>query len=100
VFVGNGRRSDWLTGTKITASLDGTSTRSCAPPRDRGAVDQAGRAGVRPGEGPDRPARLVVNGKAQVALADGSVRNLSKLPSKETLKALITRSGGEVPVDF
>jgi prepilin-type processing-associated H-X9-DG protein len=38
----------------------------------------------------------VVNGKAQAAMFDGSVRTLKKLPSKETLNALITKSGGEV----
>ncbi|WP_261363098.1 H-X9-DG-CTERM domain-containing protein [Gemmata palustris] len=43
---------------------------------------------------------MVVNGKAQVTMFDGSVRTLSKLAAKETINALITRNGGEVVGDF
>ena len=42
---------------------------------------------------------LVVNGKMQVALFDGSVRTFAKIPAKATLNAYITRAGGEVIPD-
>jgi hypothetical protein len=43
----------------------------------------------------------IVHGHVQIAMFDGSVRTLTKIPKKETLNALITRSGGEViPEDF
>lgn len=99
VFVGNGAGFDWLTGTKLTDVSDGTSntilcvTAATAVPwtkPDELEFDPDKDMGKLMG---------MVNGRAQVAMMDGSVRRLSKLPKKETLNALITKGGGEVVGD-
>lgn len=97
VFVGNGAGFDWIMGGKITGISDGTSntlmvvTAATAVPWTK-----PDELEYDPEKDMSKLIGFVVNGKAQVAMFDGSVRTLSKLPSKETLHALITRNGGEV----
>ncbi|MDY3551331.1 DUF1559 domain-containing protein, partial [Gemmata sp. JC717] len=96
-FVGNGAAFNWLTGTQITGFADGTSnTVLCATGATAVPWTKPDELEFDPEKDPTKLFGLVVNGTAQVTMCDGSVRTLAKLPSKETLKALITRSGGEV----
>ncbi|HEY1192346.1 MAG TPA: DUF1559 domain-containing protein [Gemmata sp.] len=97
VFVGNGAGFDWLTGTKILGITDGTSnTLMCVTAATSVPWTKPDELEFDPEKDPSKLLGFVMNGKAQVAMFDGSVRTLSKLPSKETLKSLITRNGGEV----
>ena len=102
VFVGNGAAFDWVTGSQITTIADGTSntlmvvTAATAVPWTK-----PDELEFDPDKDMTKLIGLVVNGKAQIAMCDGSVRTLGKLPSKETLNALITKNGGEIiPDDF
>jgi hypothetical protein len=96
-FVGNGAGWDWVMGGKITQITDGTSntlmvvTAATAVPWTK-----PDELEFDPEKDMAKLIGLVVDGKAQVAMFDGSVRTLSKLPSKTTLNALITKNGGEV----
>lgn len=100
VFVGNGAGFDWLTGTKIANITDGTSnTFMCATGATAVPWTKPDELEFDPAKDPSKLMGMVVDGKAQVAMFDGSVRTLSKLPSADTLRALITRSGGEVVGD-
>jgi hypothetical protein len=97
VFVGNGAGFDWVTGSKITTIADGTSnTLMVVTAADAVPWTKPDELEFDPDKDMTKLIGLVVNGKAQVAMFDGSVRTLAKVPSKETLNALITKSGGEV----
>ena len=97
VFVGNGAGFDWIMGGKITGITDGTSnTLMVVTAADAVPWTKPDELEFDPEQDPSKLIGFVVNGKAQVAMFDGSVRTINKLPSKETLKALITKSGGEV----
>ncbi|VTR91901.1 Uncharacterized protein OS=Singulisphaera acidiphila (strain ATCC BAA-1392 / DSM 18658 / VKM B-2454 / MOB10) GN=Sinac_3477 PE=4 SV=1: SBP_bac_10 [Gemmata massiliana] len=97
VFVGNGASFDWLMGTSLVGITDGTSnTFMCATGATAVPWTKPDELEFDPEKDNSKLIGLVVNGKAQVAMCDGSVRTLSKIPAKETLNALITRSGGEV----
>src|SRR5262249_29037701 len=97
VFVGNGAAFDWLMGGKIAGITDGTSnTIMCVTAAEAVPWSKPDELDFDPDKDMGKLVGLVVNGKAQVVMCDGSVRNLNKIPAKETLKALITKSGGEV----
>ena len=101
-FVGNGAMWDWLTGTKITNIADGTSnTLMVVTAADAVPWTKPDELEFDPEKDMTKLIGLVVNGKAQAALCDGSVRTLKKVPDRKTLNALITKNGGEViPNDF
>ncbi len=97
VFVGNGAGFDWLNGGKIQNITDGTSnTLMCVTAATAVPWTKPDELEFDPEKDMGKLVGLVVNGKAQVVMFDGSVRTLPKLPAKETLNALITRGGGEV----
>ncbi len=97
VFVGNGAAFDWLTGTKIVGIADGSSnTIMCVTAATAVPWTKPDELEFDPEKDMGKLIGMVVNGKAQISLCDGSVRTLSKLPSKETITALITKNGGEV----
>ncbi|MFM8273288.1 MAG: DUF1559 domain-containing protein [Gemmata sp.] len=97
VFVGNGAAFDWVMGTKITAIADGTSnTLMCVTAATAVPWTKPDELEFDPEKDMGKLIGLVVNGKAQVALCDGTVRTLAKLPPRETVAALVTMSGGEV----
>ncbi|HEV3385999.1 MAG TPA: DUF1559 domain-containing protein [Gemmata sp.] len=97
VFVGNGAGFDWIKGARFPADIpDGTSqTLMCVTARD--SVPW-----TKPEElefDPDKDMRNLlgtVNGKMMCAMFDGSSHTFKKIPSKETIHALITPAGGEV----
>jgi Protein of unknown function (DUF1559) len=98
VFVGNGAGFDWVRGARFPAEFpDGTSnTLMCVTATEAVPWTKPDELEFNPDKDMTRLIGMVVNGKAQVSLFDGSVRTLSKLPSKATVHALITRAGGEV----
>jgi Protein of unknown function (DUF1559) len=97
VFVGNGAGFDWLMGGKIQNITDGTSnTIMCITAADAVPWTKPDELAFDPDKDMGKLFGNVVNGKYQMALFDGSVRSFKKLPSKETIKALITANGGEV----
>ncbi len=98
VFVGNDAGFDWIMGAKFPAGFpDGTSnTLMCVTAATAVTWTKPDELEFDPEKDMLKLIGTVVNGKAQVAMFDGSVRTLKKLPSKATLNALITRSGGEV----
>ena len=102
VFVNNGALFDWVLGTKIQQITDGTSnTFMVVTAKDPVPWTKPDELEFDPEKDMSKLIGLVVNGRAQVAMCDGSVRTLAKIPAKATLHALITKSGGEViPADF
>ena len=97
VFVGNGAGFDWLMGMKIANYADGTSnTLMTATGADAVIWTKPDELEFDPQKDARKLLGEVVNGRCQVGMFDGSVRTLGKLPSKETLHALVTRAGGEV----
>ena len=98
VFVGNGAGFDWVMGARYPAAFtDGTSnTILCVTAAEAVPWTKPDELVFDPEKDMGKLLGTVVGGKCQVALFDGSVRTLKKLPSKETIKALITRSGGEI----
>jgi prepilin-type processing-associated H-X9-DG protein len=100
-FVGNGAGWEWVMGTKILSITDGTSnTIMVVTAADAVPWTKPDELNFDPDKDMTKLLGLVVNGKAQVAMFDGSVRTWAKLPPKATLNALITRAGGEVIPDF
>ncbi len=98
VFVGNGAGFDWIRGGRFPADFqDGTSnTLMCVTAADAVPWTKPDELEFDPKKDMSKHFGMVVNGKCHVALFDGSVRMIGKLPGKETLNALITRGGGEV----
>lgn len=97
VFVGGGAGWDWVMGGKLANLADGTSnTIMCATAADAVPWTKPDELAFDPEKDPTKLFGAIVNGKVQVAMFDGSVRTIKKLPGKETLKALITKAGGEV----
>jgi prepilin-type processing-associated H-X9-DG protein len=97
VFVDNGAGFDWIMGSKITTITDGTSnTLMVVTAADAVPWTKPDELEFDPEKDMTKLIGMVVNGKAQVAMFDGSVRTLTKLPSKETTNALITKNGGEI----
>ena len=100
VFVGNGAGFEWIMGGKIANISDGTSnTYMCVTAEKAVPWTKPDELEFDPDKDMTKLVGLVVNGKMQVALFDGSVRTLSKIPAKATLNAYITRAGGEVIAD-
>ncbi len=100
VFVGNGAGFDWVMGGKFAGITDGTSnTLMCVTAAEPVIWTKPDELEFDPEKDMTKLLGLVVNGKAQAALFDGSVRTFSKLPSKAQLNAMITKGGGEV-IDF
>jgi len=102
VFVGNGAGFDWIMGHKLPDFTDGTSnTLMCVTAETAVPWTKPDELEFDPDKDMTRVAGRVVNGRFQFVMCDGSVRTLAKIPAKDTLHALITRSGGEViPNDF
>jgi uncharacterized protein DUF1559 len=98
VFVGNGAGFDWVRGMRLPADFpDGTSnTLLCLTAQTAVPWTKPDELEFDPEKDMTRLFGAVVNGKVQIALFDGSVRTYSKLPSKTTVHAMITRNGGEV----
>ncbi|MBA4188010.1 MAG: hypothetical protein C0467_08325 [Planctomycetaceae bacterium] len=97
VFVGNGAGFDWVMGPKIANITDGSSnTLMCVTAADAVPWTKPDELAFDPEKDPSKLFGAVVNGKVLIGMFDGSVRSLKKLPKKETLKALITKGGGEV----
>ncbi|QJW92693.1 DUF1559 family PulG-like putative transporter [Frigoriglobus tundricola] len=95
-FVGNGAAFDWAKGHKILDISDGASNTLMV------ATAAHGVPWTKPDELEFDPQKdmsaliTLVGGRAQMVMCDGSIRTLKKLPSKETLNALITKDGNEI----
>ncbi|MFO0822316.1 MAG: DUF1559 domain-containing protein [Gemmataceae bacterium] len=101
VFVGGGAGWDWVMGSKLTNITDGTSnTLMCVTAAEAVPWTKPDELVFDPEKDPTKLLGAIVNGRVQVAMFDGSVRTLKKVPAKDTLKALITKGGGEVIDDF
>lgn len=97
VFVGNGAGFDWLKGGRLATITDGTSnTFMCVTGADAVPWTKPDELEFDPEKDPTKLLGTVVGGRVLVGMFDGSVRTLGKIPPKETLKAYITASGGEV----
>lgn len=97
VFVGAGAGWDWVKGQSLIQITDGTSnTIMCVTAAEAVPWTKPDELEFDPQKDTGKLIGLVVNGRAQAVLFDGSVRTLGKLPKKDTLNALITKSGGEV----
>jgi hypothetical protein len=97
VFVGNGAGFDWVMGTKIAQITDGTSnTVMCVTAADAVPWTKPDELAFDPDKDMGKLFGMIVNGKCQLAMFDGSVRTIKKLPSKETINGMITKAGGEV----
>jgi len=97
VFVGNGAGFDWVMGTKIAQIADGTSnTVMCVTASEAVPWTKPDELAFDPDKDMGKLFGMVVNGKCQMAMFDGSVRTVNKLPGKDTINAVITKAGGEV----
>jgi hypothetical protein len=100
VFVGNGAGWDWLMGTRLQQIADGTSnTIMCVTAAEAVPWTKPDELEFDPKKDMTKLLGFHVNNTAQAAYFDGSVRVIRKAPKKETLNALITKSGGEVIAD-
>jgi hypothetical protein len=100
VFVGNGAGFDYLKGPKIFDIQDGTSnTYMIATAADAVPWTKPDEVAFDPEKDTGKLLGAVVGGRVQVAMFDGSVRSLNKVPEKKNLNAHITRAGGEVVAD-
>ena len=99
--MGNGAGFDWVQGGRYPASItDGTSqTLMCVTAAEAVPWTKPDELEFDPKKDMRKLLGAVVRGKIQVAMFDGSSRTLKKMPSQETLNALITRAGGEA-IDF
>ena len=98
-FVGNGAIFDPIQGCKIASITDGTSN----------TIMVATAAKAVPWTKPEdipfdpkadpRTQLLFHNNVCSIAMADGSVRAVVKTIAEETLRAMITKAGGEVIVN-
>ncbi len=98
VFVGNGAGFDWVRGARFPGDFaDGTSnTIMCVTATEAVPWTKPDELAFDPEKDNGKFFGNIVNGRYQIALFDGSVRSFKKIPSKETVNALITRAGGEV----
>jgi len=98
VFVGNGAGFEWVRGMRLPADFpDGTSnTLLCFTAETAVPWTKPDELAFDPEKDMTRLFGAVANGRIQIGLFDGSVRTYTKLPSKTTVHALITRNGGEV----
>lgn len=97
-WVGNGAGLDWLTGTRITSITDGTSnTIMCMTAAKPAPWTKPDELEFDPDKDMTKLVGFLIDGKAQAAFYDGSVRTMTpKELSKDRLHPYITRSGGEV----
>lgn len=99
VFVGNGAAWEWGKGLKIADFIDGTSNTWMV------VLAKEAVPWTKPDELPfdpkKDPSALLgkIGDRWQVAFCDGSVRMFQKLPKADVIRALITRSGGEIIPD-
>jgi hypothetical protein len=97
VFAGNGAAFEWVKGVRLIDYTDGTSnTIMVATAATAVPWTKPDELEFDPDQDPTKLLGLVVNGRWQFAMGDGSVRSLNKFPPKDTMKALVTRGGGEV----
>jgi len=97
VFAGNGAAFEWVKGVRLTDYTDGTSnTLMVVTAANAVPWTKPDELEFDPDADPTKQIGLVVNGRWQFVMGDGSVRTLNKFPPKDTMKALVTRSGGEV----
>jgi hypothetical protein len=98
VFVGNGAGFDWVRGMRLPADFpDGTSnTLLCVTAATAVPWTKPDELEFDPEKDMTKLVGLVVNGRMQFGMFDGSVRSIAKIPDKQTFHALITRGGGEV----
>jgi hypothetical protein len=97
VFVGNGAMFDPAKATSIVGITDGSSNTLMTALAEK-AVDWTKPDDIEFDPKDDMLKKLWFNkaGKTFVGFGDGSVRALKKTLKEDTLKALITRNGGEV----
>ncbi len=100
VFAGNGAAFEWVKGVRLIDYTDGTSnTLMVVTAANAVPWTKPDELEFDPDADPTKQIGLVVNGRWQFVMGDGSVRSLNKFPPKDTMKALVTRAGGEV-IDF
>jgi hypothetical protein len=98
VFVGDGAGFDWLTPKRFPFDFpDGTSnTILCVTANEAVPWTKPDELLFDPAKDNGKLFGNVVHGRYQVGMFDGWAVTLKKLPSRETINALITRDGGEV----
>jgi hypothetical protein len=97
VFVGNGAGFDWVMGSTFANITDGSSnTLMVVTAAEAVPWTKPDELEYDTDKDVSKLIGMIAHGRAQLAMFDGSVRTLDKLPSKKTLHALITRGGGEV----